>query len=334
LFRNLHFILSKKSPGLMKEVNYLNRIFSPVEDTVSTVKLSTLLQIGKNDDIRYVSFYNTSILTCLYILFFKLIYPKKYILMFVHEPYKLHMSKYYKQRIVIKNYLIFTINGICGRLSDRVVYLSEYGYKMGQFNVFLRNKTSSIVTLKLKTLQIPKVPKKSQFLVYGQINQTKTLDWLEELVKTIPEDVEFKVKILTANALPFDQEEIFKSNGHFIELDVRSELSDACIAQNIRESVGTIHFHNGVTQSGAVVESFRNNVPVVCRNTPGFQQHVDLEYGELVDQLSYQILKDIAEKFQMNCSQYEKQLGSYFKENFTLEMNTAQRAKYYSALIK
>ena len=205
---------------------------------------------------------------------------------------------------------------------------------MGQRNTFLRNKASSIVTLKLEILELPTVPKKSQFLVYGQINQTKTLDWLKELVKTIPEEAAFMVKILTANALPDDQEEIFTKLKNFIELDLRSELSDACISQNIRESIGTIHFHNGVTQSGAVVESFRNNVPVVCRNTPGLKQHVHFECGEMLDELCYETLRQISEKFQMNCDDYEKHIDRYFKDTFTLDMSAEQRENYYIALTK
>lgn len=326
--------MSKTSPGLIKEVCYLNKFFSPMEEAFFKVTWSTLLKLGKNENIKYIAFYNTSIYTFLYVLYFKLIHQEKNIIMFVHEPYKLNMSEYYKPWVAAKNHLIFVINGICGRLCDRVIYLSEYGYKMGQRNVFLRNKTSSTVTLKLEILKFSKVSKKRQFLIYGQINQTKTLDWLEELLKVLPEEVVFKVKVLTANALPYRQEEIFRKYKNFIELDLRSELSDACISQNIRESIGTIHFHNGVTQSGAVVESFRHNVPVVCRNIPGMQQHVHVECGEIVDELCYQTLRRIAEKFQMESDEYELYIDQYFKDTFTLDLNADQLEKYYMALTK
>jgi len=308
--------LSKYSIALEKECRYLAKLINADFNIGIQLNRRSLSQCKSKCEVHI---YNTSIATPWY-LFWAKIYDLKTIF-YCHEPNKKDIFKYYKGSAIAKHIVVKWINFVSIILSSETILLSAYGLKRAQ-QYPLMNRYSA--KLKVQNIQLPKISMRKSnlqrniILVFGQLNATKQPYWIRDYVK-YSNFLRGKVKLVIVTASnEFDYLEKLQGDNPPKFSIIRSDkLTDEMISKYLDVSFATIHLHHCVTQSGAVVESLRHGVPVVCLNTSGFNQFYSKGIMELIDEYNYTDLDSSIKQLSHSQLMRREKCFEFFQRNFS-----------------
>lgn len=321
----------KFSPGLFKEVNeichgyYTNgykvkailaNSYSSMADErltansnvffVKTVQRNSLMIFGLfksffkiikqlTGDLD-IFFYNQHPLNIFVLGFHKMTKKNGKRIIFLHEPYKDEKFISYGFSTGLRFVFVDLIQKLSLYFCTDAVLPSDLA--ITQFKKAYPNSCAAIhyCPLMLRNNPGKKSMKRKYVTVFGRFDATKTLDdFIKTLEKSTQEGLDYDFQIVTSSNIDNQINKISSLSRSKLKIINPNFLDDQTINDALMESFCVMLLYKNVTQSGAMVVSFMNGLPVVCSSEKGLSQFVDNNGVVLSDSYDIdEILKSIA----------------------------------------
>ena len=277
--------------------------------------MRSLFLCSRYDEIHI---YNAYLFTPFHIFLARLL--GCHVVFYSHEPAKKGKYKSYGFQGAVKSTAVELINKLSIMLAHKSFVFSPYALKLTQDSILLKLFSNKIYETRL-LMPDPVVKNSSAVeptvLFFGQLNKTKTPYWVTDFVQ----NSKFlqsggKLKILTGS-LEYDFLDVLqRENPSKFEIERVQNLSDEKIECEIQKVIVTVHLHHCVCQSGAMVESYRNRVPIITLEAPGFSQFYDPDCMAMISAYSAEDLDNAISKMVDLGSNGRENAYQFYKKNF------------------